>query len=278
MCNSNITKAIITCGGYATRFLPISRSIPKEMLPIGNKPVIHYIMEELREAGVRDVLMLIGRGREVMQNYFDANPEINLDALFPDINIYYRRVPMPRGSADNIWHAKDFVGGEHFLVAYCDDVFFDGNPSKELTADYEKNGKPVIAVYKVPKEHTHKYGIIAPHNTTQNSRVFDVAEIVEKPKNNPPSCLASVGRFLLSSEIFELIEHDMKKNSPFIKGGVGAADGGFVCMTQQLNKLARSGCLRAVSTASTRFDTGTAEGLLQANCFAHGISTSRCDR
>ena len=257
MSNYKITKAIITCGGYATRFLPISRSIPKEMLPIGNKPVIHYIMEELRKAGVRDVLMLIGRGREVMQNYFDANPELNLDALFDDMNIYYRRVPMPRGSADNIWHAKDFINGEHFLVAYCDDAFFNGNPAAELIADFETNGKPAIAVYEVPKDQTHKYGIIK--NKNKKNTNIEVESIVEKPRKSPPSTLASVGRFLLSPEIFKLIEED---NHP-------------ICMTEQLNKLARAGKLRAVKTASVRFDTGTAEGLFQANSFTHGISISR---
>ena len=113
-----ITKAVITAGGYATRFLPIKKAVPKEMLPLGDKPVIHYILQELRDAGITDVLILIGRGRESLQNYLDKNYEVDdylerriretPDAVavktatnfFTDLNIYYRRVPLPRGVAD----------------------------------------------------------------------------------------------------------------------------------------------------------------------------------
>ena len=271
-----VTKAIITCGGYATRFLPITKAIPKEMLPVGNKPVIHYIVDELVEAGITDILILIGRGREALQNYFDAFPEldeylkkkgIKIETNFNNVNIYSRRVPLPRGAADNILHAKSFVGKDPFIVAYSDDIFFNENPTKAMIELFARNKYSYLTCVPVACKDTHNYGIINTNikatdctcleegTCSDARRVMQVNYLVEKPKSNPPSNLAVTGRFLLKPEIFELIEEDMRMQYQ------------EVCMVAQLNKLAKRGKLVAVRSTAFRFDTGEPKGLLAANNF-----------
>lgn len=243
-----VTKAVITCGGYATRFLPIAKSVPKEMLPIWDKPVIHYIMQELVDAGITDVLILVGRGREILQNYFDRNYEIDdymgtanalkLNPFEGKVNIYYRRVPMPRGAADNILHAKAWVGNEPFIVAYSDDVFFEGNPSAELIREYTKHGRVSLSACEVPPESAHNYGVIFKN------------KIIEKPKK-PMSNYIACGRYLMKPEVFEEIE----------KQSVASAT--QVCMVKCLNHLD----FRAVKTGAKRFDVGVPSGLFLANLY-----------
>ena len=240
-----VRKGIITCGGYATRFLPISKAVPKEMLPIGDKPVIHYIVEELGKAGITDILILLGRGKEAIPNYFDRNHEMDIPEPFPNINIIYKRVPMPLGSADCVLHARNFVQDEPFVIAYGDDVFFGSNATKELIDDFQTHNKPVITTFRVLPRHTPTYGIIS-------GKDGNVTTIIEKPKSNPPSLLAAVGRYLMTPQIFELISQDVNQD-------------GEICMTRNLNKLATAGNLRYVKTASARFDTGNPRGLYLAN-------------
>ena len=253
-----VTKAVIPAGGYATRFLPITKGVPKEMMPIGSKPTVHFIVEELREAGITDVLILIGRGRECLVNYFDKNYELD-DVLghtkmnfFPDMNIIFKRVPLPKGAADNISFAKNFAGDDPFIVAYSDNIFFEGNPTRELVEDFQTHGKNVACVVEVVKEDAHKYGIVKPGREEDSG--IDVAEIVEKPQN-PPSCLAGMGRYLLLPQIFDFIEADRAELSKEQE----------ICMTRQLNKFARINALRAVKTNSRSFDTGTPASWHEAN-------------
>ena len=251
--HTKVNKAILVCGGYATRFLPISKAVPKEMLPIGNKPVIHYIVEELTEAGITDILILLGRRKESIPNYFDANFELgtvtgdkNLLTSASSANITFKRVPMPQGSADAILHAKSFVGDEPFIIAYGDDVFFEGNATSELTKDFAKHQKPVITTFKVLPRHTHSYGIV---DAGYKGRAKG---IVEKPQSNPPSLQAAVGRYLMTPEIFKHIENEFGNPEQ-------------ICMTKQFNKLASAGDLRYVQTNARRFDTGNPRGLYLAN-------------
>ena len=123
----SIRKAVICCGGKATRFAPISRTVPKEMLPIVDKPVIHYIIQELIDAGITDILFLIGTDRGSLQHYTDE--------FVGKVNIYFRRVVVPRGPADNIWHAKDFIDREHFLTTIKPRL------DKMLLLMFERNNK-----------------------------------------------------------------------------------------------------------------------------------------
>ena len=251
------TKAIITCGGYATRFLPISKAIPKEMMPIGAKPVIHYIVEELVSSGITDIMILLGRGKACIADYFDKNFEIDTQLektnsniktnFFDDINISFRRVPMPRGAADCIMFARDFVAGEPFVIAYGDDVFFDGNPTCELIADFEKQGLPVITTFRVLPRHASAYGIIE-----KGAESGEMRGIIEKPAGKPSSLLAAVGRYLMTPQIFNLIAQDAGQKEE-------------ICMTRQLNKLAGEKGIRYITTKARRFDTGVPRGLYNAN-------------
>jgi len=227
-----ISKAVICCGGKATRFAPISRTVPKEMFPIGARPVIHYIVQELIDAGITDILMLIGTDRGSLQHY--------MDCFADSVNVYYRRVPVARGPADNIWHAKSFAKGQHFITAYCDDVFFEGNPTRELIEEFFTSGRPALTVTEVAKQNAHQYGI------------FDGRQIVEKPAKYIGN-LAAVGRYLLPPNIFGLIEQEMRNTRE------GSPE---ICFVKQLNKIPD---LRAVKTAAKRFDTGTPQGFFEVN-------------
>lgn len=262
-----ITKAVITCGGYATRFLPICKAVPKEMLPVVDKPIIHYILQELIDAGITDVQLQIGRGREVLMNYLDVNFELDENLrkggkeiqtnFFKDLNISYRRVPMPRGFADAVWHAKQFVGEDHFVLCTCDDLFLEGNPTTELINEYKKSGTALLTVGEVPWEKTHLYGVIKPSTANTKGNVIKCDGIVEKPKVNPPSNLCAIGRWLLGPEFFAYCEEDMAKNLP-----------GEVDLTKQLNKMAEKGKLAAYKTKGMRFDIGSAKGFVDANVYS----------
>ena len=247
-----ITKAVITAGGYATRFLPITKAVPKEMLPLGDKPVIHYILEELQNAGITDVLLLIGRGRECLMNYLDKNYEVDdylerrakttQDAVpvttttnfFRDMNLYFRRVPLPQGVADCVKHARSFVGSEPFVLAYCDDVFFAGNPTAEMLDAYQKNGRPAIITAPVPWEDAHRYGIITA-----------AGQIIEKPAK-PTSNLVAVGRYLLPPHFCDNLGNDI---------------------VAALNQIPQK---NIVTTQARRFDTGNKYGFFDAFKYVMG--------
>ena len=235
---AKVRKAVITAAGYATRFLPITKAVPKEMLPLGDKPVMHYILQELQDAGITDVLILIGRGRECLQNYLDKNYEIDDYLLksakntqtnfFGGLNIFYRRVPLPRGVADCVHYARDFVADEPFVLAYCDDVFFDGNPTREMLDAWQQNGQPCLVAATVPLSDAPKYGIIDAKG-----------QITEKPAH-PTSNLAAVGRYLLPPTFFELLDTDM-----------------IVALNALPNK-------NIITTRAKRFDTGNKHGFFAA--------------
>ncbi|MCQ2381729.1 MAG: NTP transferase domain-containing protein [Clostridia bacterium] len=241
-----ITKAVITAGGYATRFLPITKAVPKEMLPLGDKPVIHYILEELQDAGITEVLFLIGRGRESLMNYLDKNYEVDdylarrvqqtRDAVpvskttnfFKEMNLFFRRVPLPQGVADCVRYASSFVGDEPFVLAYCDDVFFAGNPTVEMLSAYEKTGKSAIIAAPVPWEDAHRYGIIT-----------SAGQIIEKP-SQPTSNLVAVGRYLLPANFCQSLGDDI---------------------VEALNKIPEK---NIITTHAKRFDTGNKNGFYEA--------------
>lgn len=243
---TSITKAVITAGGYATRFLPITKAVPKEMLPLGDKPVIHYILQELQTAGITDVLLLIGRGRESLMNYLDKNYEVDdylerrstktQDAVpiktvtnfFQNMNLYFRRVPLPQGVADCVKHAASFVGDEPFVLAYCDDVFFGANPTTEMLAAYQETGNPVIIASPVPWADAHRYGIIT-----------EAGQIIEKP-SQPTSNLVAVGRYLLPAGFCQKLDNDI---------------------VSALNQIPVK---KIVTTKAQRFDTGNKFGFFQA--------------
>lgn len=266
-----VKKAIIPLGGMSTRFLPASKSIPKEMFPVVDKPIIQYLIEELSASGITDILLIIGRNRECLMKHFDEAPELfkmlekeNKVELLKKAkhpcnlaNLSYLKILEPNGVADALMNAKEFICDEPFIVAFGDEMFY--NPSfsatKQLLKEFEKVNKSVIGCYEIPKEDVYKYGIMKVKNVND---ALQVESIIEKPKiDESPSTLCAVGKYLLTSDIFNKIEEvsvnfDKEKN-----------------FTQALNLLALDNNLVACNLKGERYDTGTKFGYLLANvCYA----------
>ncbi|ETA73611.1 UTP--glucose-1-phosphate uridylyltransferase GalU [Ligilactobacillus equi] len=215
-----VRKAVIPAAGLGTRFLPGTKALAKEMFPIIDKPTIQFIVEEAKKSGIEDILVVTGKGKRPIEDHFDSVPELeqNLkekgkDDLLElvqqttDINLYFIRQSHPRGLGDAVLMAKDFVGDEPFVVMLGDDVMDDKVPlTKQLIDRYEDTHASTLAVMKVPHEEVNKYGVIDPISEPK-SGLFDVKQFVEKPDvDKAPSDLAIIGRYLLTPEIFEMLE------------------------------------------------------------------------
>ena len=216
-----VKKAVILCGGLATRFLPISKSVPKEMFPLLDKPILQVIVEDLAKAGIKDILIIVGRGKECILNHFDKNVELEqrllqtgkLDFLAKAqepqklANIFYLRQYEPKGTGACIESVKSFVGEEPFAMMFGDEVMFcEGkNVVEQLLETYQKENKSVIAVKRVPMEEIYRYGIISTGKEIDNG--YEVKNIVEKPKvEDAPSDISYTGPAILKNEIFEALE------------------------------------------------------------------------
>ena len=262
-----ITKAIILCGGMGTRFLPITKAIPKEMLPILDKPILHLILEKLKDAGIKDVLIIVGRGKECILNYFDKDIELEttlqnrgkLDLLQKVVdptnlmNIYYLRQKEPLGTGYSLLLAKNFLKDESFLYTFGDEYVFEtGNSYLDLIEDYYKCNKNLIAVSRVDKAQVYKYGIIKFKENKEN--LLQVESIVEKPKvEDAPSDLSYMGTAIFDSEIFKILEK-IKFDKQRELG-----------VTEGLEILAKRRILFAKIITKERFDLGDKLGFVKAN-------------
>lgn len=215
-----VRKAVIPAAGLGTRFLPATKALAKEMFPIIDKPTIQYIVEEARKSGIEDILVVTGKGKRPIEDHFDSVPELEqnlktkgkndlleLVQQTTDINLYFIRQSHPRGLGDAVLMAKDFVGNEPFVVMLGDDIMDDKVPlTKQLIDRYEETQASTLAVMKVPHEEVNKYGVIDPVTETKPG-LFDVNKFVEKPDvDKAPSDLAIIGRYLLTPEIFDMLE------------------------------------------------------------------------
>ena len=218
-----VRKAIIPAAGLGTRFLPATKALPKEMLPIVDKPTIQFIVEEAKASGIEDILIVTGKNKRAIENHFDSNPELEQDLektgksgllkLTQEItdlgvNLYYTRQPHPSGLGDAVYRARSFVAGEPFVIMLGDDLMKDKVPlTKQLINDYDKTHASTIAVMKVPHKEVSKYGVIAPDGKIADD-LYNVKSFVEKPDvDKAPSDLAIIGRYLLTPEIFDILEH-----------------------------------------------------------------------
>ncbi|MFD2305635.1 UTP--glucose-1-phosphate uridylyltransferase GalU [Enterococcus termitis] len=216
----NVRKAIIPAAGLGTRFLPATKAIAKEMLPIVDKPAIQFIVEEALESGIEDILIVTGKGKKPIEDHFDANAELEgmlrnkekheLLKIVEDttnVNLHFIRQSYPRGLGDAVLQAKSFVGNEPFVVMLGDDIAKDEVPlTKQLINQYNTILTSVIAVMEVPEKETDKYGIINPGSSI-SSNLINIQDLVEKPNTEAaPSNLAIIGRYLLTPEIFECLE------------------------------------------------------------------------
>jgi UTP--glucose-1-phosphate uridylyltransferase len=254
-------KGVIVAAGYGTRFLPVTKTIPKEMLPLINRPSIDFIVEEFIRSGIREILIITSRRKKALDDYFDR--EIELEGVFrnedadekkakilpPSASIYFVRQQEMRGTGHAILQAKPFVSNEPFVVAYPDDLHFGEPPlTKQLIDLYEKTGCTVLATLHDPPE-LNRYGImtIAEDN-------LHITDIVEKPEpGEEPSREASIGRFLYTPDFLDFLEEGWDQHKA-----------GEYHYTYAVKKMAKLNRVVYKRTEGTRLDTGTPEGYLRA--------------
>ncbi|MDD3015141.1 UTP--glucose-1-phosphate uridylyltransferase GalU [Lactococcus chungangensis] len=216
-----VRKAVIPAAGLGTRFLPATKALAKEMLPIVDKPTIQFIVEEALKSGIEDILIVTGKAKRPIEDHFDSNIELEMalkekgkeDLLklveeTTDINLHFIRQSHPKGLGHAVLQAKSFIGEEPFVVMLGDDLMESELPlTKQLINDYEKTHASTIAVMKVPHQDVDKYGVIAPEGEVEKG-LYNVANFVEKPAvADAPSDLAIIGRYLLTPEIFNILEN-----------------------------------------------------------------------
>ncbi len=269
-----VRKAIIPAAGLGTRMLPIARTVPKEMLPIVDRPAISYLVEEAAKSGITDILIITGRDKESIEDYFDYSPEYDmalsakgrdeeierLHAASCGANVYFIRQKERHGLGHAINMARNFVGDEPFCVLYGDDIIFSETPvCAQLISSYEKYGRPVVGVKSVPTELIVKYCSMKAEPIEGSDREFFVDDMIEKPKPEQIySNLAILGRVLLTPEIFDILD----KTEP------GA--GGEIQLTDAMAEYARKSGVTALEFEGTRYDMGSKLGFMYAN-IAEGL-------
>lgn len=262
-----VKKAIIPAAGLGTRFLPATKAQPKEMLPIVDKPTIQYIIEEAVNSGIEDILIITGRNKKAIEDHFDKSIELekNLEEhgktellkMVRDIsnmvNIHYIRQKEPNGLGQAIYCAKTFVNNEPFAVLLGDDVVYSDKPCLlQLMEIYEEFESSILGVQEVDVNEVNKYGIVSGEKIRNN--LYSVENLIEKPtKENAPSNVAILGRYIIKPEIFEFLEN--------AKPGAG----GEIQLTDALNELAKNDKMYAYIFEGKRYDVGDKLGFLKAN-------------
>jgi UTP--glucose-1-phosphate uridylyltransferase len=259
-----VRKAIIPAAGLGTRFLPATKAMPKEMLPIVDKPTIQYIVEEAIASGIEDIIIVTGKGKRAIEDHFDNAYELEqilmkqgkLDLLEKvkepsKVDIHYIRQKEPKGLGHAVWCARNFIGDEPFAVLLGDDIVQAETPClKQLIDQYEQTFSSVIGVKRVPDNETHRYGIIDP--LEQHGRRYQVRQFVEKPApGTAPSNLAIMGRYILTPEIFLFLE----------KQEAGA--GGEIQLTDAIQKLNEIQRVFAYEFEGKRYDVGEKIGFIK---------------
>ncbi|MEJ7542358.1 UTP--glucose-1-phosphate uridylyltransferase GalU [Staphylococcus intermedius] len=260
-----ITKAVIPAAGLGTRFLPATKAMPKEMLPILDKPTIQYIVEEAVRAGIEDIIIVTGKHKRAIEDHFDNQIELEMnlaekgkDDLLKKVqhatqlaNMFYVRQKEQKGLGHAIWTAKQFIGDEPFAVLLGDDIVESETPAiQQLMEEYEQTGKSVIGVQEVPEHETHRYGIVDPKD--QHDRLYEVTQFVEKPAfGTAPSNLAIMGRYVLTPDIFDYLE-DQEEGA-----------GGEIQLTDAIERLNQSQQVFAYRFEGERFDVGEKVGFVK---------------
>lgn len=269
---STCLKAIIPAAGLGTRMLPVTKSQPKEMLPVARKPVIQYIVEELQKAGISDILIITGKNKRAIDDHFDKDPvmleELKLRNKFNQVNyleelenlnvqIFYARQAVPTGLADAVYIAKEFVGDEDFVVALGDTIIDSLNNPVHLKKliDFHKESKSIctISAEQIPQEFCDRYGIldVQPYDSNKDKETnhhFIVKDLIEKPSpKEAPSDLAICGRYVFKTEIFDCIEQ------------ITIGKGGERQLTDAMKKSLNFGTTVALKLNKTeiRYDTGS---------------------
>ncbi len=265
-----VTKAVIPAAGLGTRLLPATKAQPKEMLTIVDKPSIQYIVEELVESGIKDIIIVTGRNKNCIEDHFDYSYELEDTLLKQEkhallakvaelsnmVNIFYVRQTHPLGLGHAVLKAKPFIGDEPFIVALGDDIMHNPEKpvSRQMIDKYEEYGSSVIGVQEVPAEDVSKYGVVKPGKRL-DGRTVELEDFVEKPSiEDAPSRLACLGRYLLDGKIFDYLE------------GAEPGKGGEIQLTDAILKLQKAGeKVAAYDFEGKRYDIGDKLGLLKAN-------------
>ncbi|MDD3947736.1 MAG: UTP--glucose-1-phosphate uridylyltransferase [Clostridia bacterium] len=258
-----LRKAVIPAAGYGTRFLPITKAVPKEMLAIVDRPALHYIVEEAIESGLTEILIIINDGKDAINNYFGDNPLYEkfsnhpnlacLETLRAKADIYYTKQYVLNGNGAAVGLAKEFAAGEPFVVMFGDDIIYNPvNPcAKQLANAYYKTDRTVLGVQEIVPAEAVKYGVVK--KGKEDGRFCEVKGIIEKPSiENLPSTLCSLGRFLLKPNIFDALERAPLKNNELY-------------LTDALDIIAREEGVMAYCFEGRRYDIGDKFGFMQAN-------------
>jgi len=263
-----VRKAIFPVGGLGTRFLPATRSMPKEMLPVVDKPLIQYAVEEAKASGIEEFIFVTGRGKHAIEDHFDISYELDhtlaergkqdiLDAMKAWMptpgQIAYTRQMLPLGLGHAVWCARDFVGDEPFAVLLADDLVMSRAPCLGQLIDiYNRTGGNVVAVMDVPREHTNRYGIL--DLESDDGKLASVKGLVEKPApEKAPSTLSIIGRYVLLPSVFTELDRQDK----------GA--GGEIQLTDAMARLIGKAPFHGLRFEGRRFDCGDKVGFLEAN-------------
>jgi UTP--glucose-1-phosphate uridylyltransferase len=261
-----LRKAVFPVGGLGTRFLPATKAMPKEMLPIVDRPLIQYAVDEAMEAGIEQMIFVTGRGKSAIEDHFDIAFELEttmsgrgksleiLEAtrLKPGAVAYVRQQE-PMGLGHAVWCARDIVGDEPFAVLLADD-FMVGKPGclKQMVEAYNKVGGNLICAEEVPDDQTHRYGIITPG--ARDGSLTEVKGLVEKPApGTAPSNLSVIGRYILQPEVMRVLE------------GQGTGAGGEIQLTDAMARMIGDQPFHGLTFAGTRYDCGDKAGFIQAN-------------
>jgi UTP--glucose-1-phosphate uridylyltransferase len=255
-------KGVIIAAGYGTRFLPGTKTIPKEMFPLVDTPAIQLIVDEFLAAGIKDILIVTSRRKKSMEDYFDR--EVELEGVFSkenadsklsliapaEANIFFSRQMEMKGTGQAILQCKPFVGDDSFVVAYPDDIVFADVPlAAQLIKVYNETGCSVLSAQKIDGD-VSRYGVL---DCNEDDKILKVAGIVEKPaKGTEPSHMISIGRYLFTPELFSLLEEDYKKYS-----------GGEFYHIGAINALAKAGKMRACCFDGERIDVGDKLGYIE---------------
>jgi UTP--glucose-1-phosphate uridylyltransferase len=266
MTHKPVRKAVFPVAGLGTRFLPATKAIPKEMLPIVDSPLIQYAVDEAREAGIEQMIFVTGRGKSVIEDHFDIAFELEhtMTARGKDVsvlestrlspgNCVYVRQQEPLGLGHAIWCARDIIGDEPFAI-FLPDEFMHGSPGcmKQMVDAYHQIGGNVISVLEVPRNSVSSYGVIAPGAAT--GAVTEVLGLVEKPKvEDAPSNLIMSGRYILQPEVMRILEGQEK----------GA--GGEIQLTDAMAQLIGQQPFNALTFNGNRYDCGSKVGYIEAN-------------
>lgn len=265
MAHKQVKKAVIPAAGLGTRFLPATKAMPKEMLPIVDKPTIQYIIEEAVASGIEDILIVTGKGKRAIEDHFDSVPELEQTLIekgkseflalveeTTNINIHFIRQSKPMGLGHAVLQAKAFVGDEPFVVMLGDDIVQAEVPcTRQLIEQYEKTESSIIGVQPVSSDVTHRYGIVDPQESLEGG-LHKVASFVEKPApGTEPSNLAILGRYLFTPQIFKYLETQE------------AGTGGEIQLTDAITRLNEMQRVFAYEFDGKRYDVGEKLGFIQ---------------